>query len=84
VHEENRILRRILPDCIEDTGGFFVATPWDDPDYAPRFVAGCQQAGIPVEEVPIAQMLGRALLNPQIRRSSACRMGRRIRSWRLS
>jgi len=35
--EENRILRRIMPQCIEDTGGFFVVTPWDDPGYAPRF-----------------------------------------------
>src|ERR1700694_1576294 len=31
--EENRILRRIAADCIEDTGGLFVATPWDDPAY---------------------------------------------------
>jgi glycerol-3-phosphate dehydrogenase len=65
--EENRILRRILPHCIEDTGGFFVLTPWDDPAYASRFVAGCQAAGIPVEEVPIQQMLREEpLLNPQI------------------
>jgi glycerol-3-phosphate dehydrogenase len=26
--EENRILRRIMPQCIEDTGGFFVLTPF--------------------------------------------------------
>src|SRR4030065_1887648 len=45
--EENRILRRIMHQCIEDTGGFFVLTPWDDPDYVPRFVAGCHSAGIP-------------------------------------
>ncbi|MGD8751404.1 MAG: FAD-dependent oxidoreductase, partial [Anaerolineales bacterium] len=25
--EENRILRRIMPHCLEDTGGFFVITP---------------------------------------------------------
>lgn len=24
---ENRILRQIMPHCIEDTGGFFVVTP---------------------------------------------------------
>src|SRR5665811_850395 len=29
--EENRVLRRIAPASIEDTGGYFVATP-DDPD----------------------------------------------------
>lgn len=66
--EENRILRHIMPQCIEDTGGFFVLTPWDDPAYAPRFVQGCQQAGIPCEEIPIAQMLREEpLLNPKIR-----------------
>ena len=29
--EENEILRRIMPHCLEDTGGFFVVTPADDP-----------------------------------------------------
>ncbi len=66
---ENRILRRIMPQCIEDTGGFFVLAPGDDPLYAPRFVDGCQQAGIPVEEVSIAQMLQEEpRLNPGITR----------------
>ncbi|OGO33770.1 MAG: hypothetical protein A2W35_12485, partial [Chloroflexi bacterium RBG_16_57_11] len=65
---ENRILRRILPQCIEESGGFFVVTPWDDPSYAPRFVAGCKQAGIPVEEISVRQMLREEpLLNPEIR-----------------
>src|SRR5579862_1739430 len=39
VHE-NRILRRIAADTIEDTGGFFVTTPWDVPEYADKFKAG--------------------------------------------
>ena len=66
---ENRILRRIMPQCIEDTGGFFVVTPWDEPEYAPQFVKGCLQAGIPVEEIPTRQMLQEEpLLNPQISR----------------
>jgi glycerol-3-phosphate dehydrogenase len=68
--EENRILRRIMPDCIEDTGGFFVLTPWDDPSYAPRFVAGCQAVGIPIEEVSIGQMLREEpLLKPLLSRA---------------
>jgi glycerol-3-phosphate dehydrogenase len=46
--EENRILRRIMPHCIEDTGGFFVVTPWDAPSYAPPFRIGCEVAGIPI------------------------------------
>ena len=28
---ENATLRRVIPDCIEDTGGLFVTTPDDDP-----------------------------------------------------
>ena len=46
--EENRILRRIMPHCLEDTGGFFVVTPWDDPDFGDTFMEGCRKAGIPV------------------------------------
>lgn len=67
--EENRILRRIMPHCIEDTGGFFVLTPWDDPDYVPRFLDGCRRAGIPVEEVEPKDMLAEEpALNPAISR----------------
>jgi glycerol-3-phosphate dehydrogenase len=66
---ENRILRRILPQCIEDTGGFFVTSPEDDPDYASHFIPACQQAGIPVEEISVAKMLAEEpLLNPKIKR----------------
>lgn len=67
--EENRVLRRIMPHCIEDTGGFFVTTPWDDPHYAQQFLEGCTQASIPVEEISIDKMLREEpLLNPQITR----------------
>src|SRR5215213_9690816 len=57
--EENMILRRIVPDTIEDTGGLFVATPDDDLEYADRFVEGCKATGVPAEEVPIAEVLRR-------------------------
>lgn len=65
--EENRVLRRIIPHCIEDTGGFFVVTPWDDADYIPHFRDGCRAAGIPCEEIPVAEALRREpYLNPAI------------------
>jgi glycerol-3-phosphate dehydrogenase len=65
--QENRILRHIMPHCIEDTGGFFVLTPEDDPAYAPQFIEGCHLAGIPVEDVPISEMLKQEpLLDPHI------------------
>lgn len=65
--EENRVLRRIMPHCLEDTSGFFVVTPWDDEAYVPDFLEGCRKAGIPVEEVPVSEALRREpYLNPRI------------------
>ena len=67
---ENRILRRVSADTIEDTGGLFVTTPWDDPAYAERFVAGCAQTGVDCEEISVAQALrDEPRLNPQISRA---------------
>ena len=40
--EENRVLRRIAPASIEDTGGYFVATPDDPDDYLDVFPAACE------------------------------------------
>jgi glycerol-3-phosphate dehydrogenase len=54
---ENVILRKIAADCIEDTGGFFVTTPFDDPEYADRFAEGCRATGVTCEEIDPAQAL---------------------------
>src|ERR671928_336925 len=68
--EENIILRRTMADCIEDTGGLFVTTPDDDPEYGDRFLAGCQATGIPSEEISVDEALRREpRLNPAIRRA---------------
>jgi glycerol-3-phosphate dehydrogenase len=65
--EENEILRHIMPHCLEDTGGFFVVTPADDPSYAPKFVQGCRDTGVPVNEISVREALRREpLLNPRI------------------
>jgi glycerol-3-phosphate dehydrogenase len=65
--EENEILRRIMPHCLEDTGGFFVVTPADDPGYASKFVQGCHDTGVPVSEISVREALRREpLLNPRI------------------
>jgi glycerol-3-phosphate dehydrogenase len=56
---ENVILRRVAADCIEDTGGLFVTTPWDDPDFGDRFLAGCAATGVGVEEIEVADALRR-------------------------
>ncbi len=66
---ENLILRKIMPHCLEDTGGFFVTTPWDPPEYADTFYQACQNVGIPCDEISIADMLSQEpLLNPDISR----------------
>jgi glycerol-3-phosphate dehydrogenase len=57
-------------DCIEDTGGFFVTTPFDDPDYADRFAEGCRATGVPCEEIDVAVALREEpRLNPGISRA---------------
>jgi glycerol-3-phosphate dehydrogenase len=67
---ENRIVREIAADAIEDTGGFFVSTPWDDPAYADRFAQGCADTGVDCEEIPVAQALREEpRLNPDISRA---------------
>ncbi len=67
---ENTILRRVAADCIEDTGGLFVTTPWDDPEYAGRFAKGCADTGVPCEEVSVAEALAQEpRLNPRISRA---------------
>jgi glycerol-3-phosphate dehydrogenase len=67
---ENAILREVAADTIEDTGGLFVTTPHDDPDYADRFAEGCRATGLPVEEIDPAQALREEpRLNPGISRA---------------
>ena len=67
---ENPILRRVIPDCIEDTGGLFVTTPEDDPAYGDQFLAGCQRAGLPTEEIGVDDALRmEPRLNPGIKRA---------------
>jgi len=79
---ENRVLRRIAADCIEDTGGLFVTTPIDDPAYAEPFVEGCRATNIPVEEVPVSEALRmEPRLNPMISRAFAVPDGS-VDSWK--
>lgn len=67
--EENAILRRIMPQYLEDTSGFFVTTPWDDPDYGDVFLKGCHDTGVPVQEISVAEALRREpKLHPKISR----------------
>jgi glycerol-3-phosphate dehydrogenase len=67
--DENIILRRIIPHAIEDTGGLFMSAPNDPDDYAVKFIKGCADAGIAIEEITPAQALKEEpALNPAMKR----------------
>ena len=69
---ENRILRRIAPFAIEDTGGYFVATPDDPDDYVDGFADACRATGVDCQEVSVVDVLRRnPTLNPGLRRAFA-------------
>ncbi|MGB9777049.1 MAG: FAD-dependent oxidoreductase [Anaerolineae bacterium] len=65
---ENTLLRRIAPQAIEDTGGFFVVLTDEDEAFLPRFLEGCRQVGIPTDVLSGAQALQEEpALSPQVR-----------------
>ena len=53
--EENKILKHIAAHCLEDTSGWFVYLKEDDPNYLQLWLKGCGQAGIPVQEISLAE-----------------------------
>src|SRR3954453_5733814 len=68
--EENVVLRRIVANCIEDTGGLFVTTPDDDPAYGDEFGRAWAKTGAPPEEIYAAEALRpEPRLNPGIKRA---------------
>ncbi len=65
--DENRIVRRIAPEAIEATSGFFVLCPGDDMTYGDDWLAGCAAAGIETRAVPLSEALKRErVLNPKL------------------
>lgn len=44
--EEGELLKHLVPQCIEDTGGLFVAVEGDDEKYITDFPGLCAQCGI--------------------------------------
>ena len=47
--EERELIKRLAPQCIEDTGGLFVAVQGDDEKYVADFPESCAQCGIPIQ-----------------------------------
>lgn len=48
---ENKILRRIAPNCVEPTGGLFITLPGDSLDYQENFIKCCREAGIDAQAI---------------------------------
>jgi len=70
--EENQILRRIAPQAIEDTGGFFVTLNDEDEEFLPRFIDGCEACGIPHEVLSGEEALKEEpALSPEVRTAVA-------------
>lgn len=46
---ENRILKRIASNCVDETGGLFITLPEDDLTYQKQFIESCLAAGIKAE-----------------------------------
>ncbi len=53
--EEGELLKKLAPQCIEDTGGLFVAVEGDDESYVADFPHLCGQCRIPVQELDVNQ-----------------------------
>lgn len=64
--DENRILRKIVPQVIEPNGGLFVALNESDLAYAEEFIDGCEACHIPTQQLTAAQALAlEPNLNPK-------------------
>jgi len=64
-HQENQLLKRLAPHCIEDTGGLFVAVEQDDDAYIAQFPVLCKEFGLPC----------RALSPEEVREKESCLAG---------
>jgi len=67
---ENRILKKIAPPCIEETGGFFLSLPQDPPSYPNELLRACENLGLAAAEISVAEVLQREpALSPKIKRA---------------
>jgi len=53
--EEGELLKKLAPQCIENTGGLFVAVRGDDENFAADFPLFCEKCGIPVRQVDLKE-----------------------------
>jgi glycerol-3-phosphate dehydrogenase len=55
--EENALLKKLAPHCIENTGGFYVAVKEDDEQYLVDFPHNCAKCGVPCDPMDIKDVL---------------------------
>ncbi len=53
--DENRLLKQMAPDCIEETGGLFVAVEGDDENYIADFPRYCEKSGLSCTAMDITE-----------------------------
>ncbi|MCP4123573.1 MAG: anaerobic glycerol-3-phosphate dehydrogenase subunit A [Bacteroidetes bacterium] len=61
--QEGEILKQVAAQCIEDTGGLFIAVNGDDASFADQFPQLCTEAGITWEKLTAKEALA---LEPEI------------------
>ncbi len=65
-YQENQLLRSLVPQVIEDTGGLFVAHTDEESKHADVLIEACTTAGIPIHEISVQEARDR---EPLIARS---------------
>ena len=66
---ENEVVRRLIPHAVEPTGGFFLSTSDDSPEFAEKWLVAARHLGLPVDEVtPSAALQREPLLTPRLQR----------------
>ena len=56
-YQERKIISTIFPQAVKLIGGLFISLPNDPEDYPEKFLNCCQIAKIPIEEIPIKEVL---------------------------
>ena len=68
--QEHKTIRKVAPHVLEDTGGMFVLSPSGDEGFVDDWLAGCEAAGIPAEELTTSEAQRREpLVHPKIGRA---------------
>ena len=55
--EENELLKKMAPHCIENTGGLYIAVQEDDEKYLADFPQLCAKCGVPCEPLEVGEAL---------------------------